>query len=65
MAKTETWKKVAGILGVVGLVGGAASLGANVIHMAQPETTNIPTEHVNEIKKIVAETMKEQAEKKS
>ena len=63
--KSETWKKVAGVLGVVGLVGGAASLGANVIHMAKPETTNIPTEHVLEIKKIVAETMAEQQAKKS
>ncbi len=63
--KTETWKKIAGICGVVGLVGAGASLGANIIHMAKPETTNVPTEHVAEIKKIVAETMKEQAEKKS
>lgn len=63
--KTETWKKIAGGLGILGLVGGAASLGASVIHMAKPETTNIPAEHVHEIKKIVAETMKEQAEKKS
>ncbi|MBR2591779.1 MAG: hypothetical protein IKD62_02305 [Oscillospiraceae bacterium] len=63
--KSETWKKVAGVLGVVGLVGGAASLGANVIHMAKPETTNVPTEHVLEIKKIVAETMAEQQAKKS
>lgn len=63
--KSETWKKVAGVLGVVGLVGGAASLGANVIHMAKPETTNVPTEHVLEIRKIVAETMAEQQAKKS
>lgn len=63
--KSETWKKVAGVLGVVGLVGGAASLGANVIHMAKPETTNVPAEHVLEIKKIVAETMAEQQAKKS
>jgi len=61
--KTETLKKVAGVLGIVGLVGGAASLGANVIHMAKPETTNVPAEHVLEIKKIVAETMAEQAKK--
>lgn len=63
--KSETWKKVAGVLGIVGLVGGAASLGANVIHMAKPETTNVPAEHVLEIKKIVAETMAEQQAKKS
>ena len=63
--KTETLKKIAGICGVVGLVGAGASLGANIIHTVKPETTNIPTEHVAEIKKIVAETMKEQAEKKS
>ena len=63
--KSETWKKVAGVLGVVGLVGGAASLGANVIHMAKPETTNVPAEHVLEIRKIVAETMAEQQAKKS
>lgn len=61
--KTETLKKIAGICGVVGLVGAGASLGANIIHMARPETTNIPSEHVAEIKKIVAETMKEQTEK--
>jgi len=62
--KTETLKRIAGICGVVGLVGAGASLGANIIHMVKPETTNIPTEHVAEIKKIVAETMRE-AEKKS
>ena len=61
--KSETWKKVAGILGVIGLVGGAASLGANVIHMAKPETTSVPAEHVLEIKKIVADTLSEQSSK--
>lgn len=62
--KSETWKKIAGVLGVVGLVGGAASLGANVIHMAKPETTNVPAEHVIEIKKLVAETLEERAKMK-
>ena len=63
--KTETWKKIAGACGIIGLIGGAASLGANVIHRAKPETTNLPTEHVNEIKRIVGETLKEQADKKA
>lgn len=63
--KSETWKKVAGVLGVIGLVGGAASLGANVIHMAKPETENLPTSHVLEIKKLVADTMAEQQAKKT
>ena len=61
--KSETWKKVATGCGIAGLVGAGASLLANVIHMAKPETTNLPSEHVHEIKRIVAETMKEQSEK--
>ena len=63
--KTETLKKVSKVLGWVGLVGGAAGVGASLIHMSRPETTDVPAEHIIEIKKIVAETMKEQAEKKS
>ena len=63
--KSETWKKIAGICGVVGLAGTAASLTANAIHLFKPETANLPSEHVHEIKKIVADTMAEAEKKKS
>ena len=61
--KSETWKKIAAGLGIAGIIGGAASLASNAIHMAKPETTNIPAEHAREIKRLVAETMREEAEK--
>ena len=63
--KTETLKKIATACGIMGIVGGAASLGANVIHMARPETANLPSEHVSEIKRIVMETVKEASEQKT
>ena len=63
--RTGTLKTVANILGILGLVGGAASLGANIIHEVKPETANIPARHVHEIKKIVAETMAAEKAKKA
>lgn len=57
------WKKVGQVLGIVGIVGGAAGLGAQAIAQFKPETVDIPAAHRLEMTRIAEEAIKKASEK--
>lgn len=61
--KKETWRKVAGVCGAVGLVGTAIGFGEKVIHHFKPETCMLPEEHVTAIKELINKTLDEREKK--
>ena len=63
--KTETLQKVKVGLGILGAVGTAAGIGSWFISTRHPETDNLPSQHVVEIKKIVGDVLDEREKNKS
>lgn len=59
------WRGIAKGLGIAGAIGGLCAAGSTAIKIFKPEASDLPTEHVNEIKRLVGDAMKEAAEKKT
>ena len=57
------WRAIAKGLGIAGAVGGLCAAGSTAIKIFKPEASELPSEHANEIKKLVGEAMKEAVEK--
>jgi len=57
------WRAIAKGLGIAGAVGGLCAAGSTAIKIFKPEASELPSEHANEIKRLVGEAMKEVSEK--
>lgn len=58
------WRGIAKGLGIAGAIGGLCAAGSTAIKIFKPEASELPSEHANEIKRLVGEAMKEAADKK-
>lgn len=58
------WKGVAKGLGIAGAIGGLCAAGSTAIKIFRPDARDLPSEHAEEIKRLVGEAMKEAAEQK-
>lgn len=58
------WRSVAKALGIAGAVGGLCAAGSTAIKIFKPEASELPSEHANEIRRLVGEAMKEATEQK-
>ena len=53
------WYKAAKTLGIVGAIGTGCTVVSGIIKAVKPEARDLPSDHVEQIKKLVADTMAE------